>query len=54
MTLRNIIGGLLCTAAASAMAEERVDLAVVHAIKHEAFRNSQVMDHLFHLTDRVQ
>jgi carboxypeptidase Q len=34
-----------------AVLEERVDLNVVHRIKDEAFRNSQVMDHLFFLTD---
>jgi hypothetical protein len=28
-----------------------VDLNVVHRIKAEAFNNSQVMDHLFYLTD---
>jgi hypothetical protein len=30
---------------------EEVDLAVVHRIKQEAFRNGKVMDHLFYLTD---
>jgi len=35
-----------------ASADDDVDLAVVHRIKHEAFRNSQVMDHLFSLSDR--
>lgn len=30
---------------------ETVDLEVVHRIKAEAFNNSQVMDHLFYLTD---
>lgn len=30
---------------------ETVDLSVVHRIKAEAFQNSKVMDHLFHLTD---
>ena len=38
-------------AAIAAAAEERVDLGVVHRIKDEAFRKSQVMDHLFYLTD---
>ena len=28
-----------------------VDLRTVHRIKHEAFKNSQVMDHLFYLVD---
>jgi len=36
---------------APARAEEQVDLAVVHKIKQEAFRNGAVMDHLFFLTD---
>ncbi len=31
--------------------EEKVDLAVVHRIRAEAFEHSQVMDHLFYLTD---
>jgi len=35
----------------AAEAEETVDLATVHLIKQEAFKNSQVMDHLFYLTD---
>jgi hypothetical protein len=34
-----------------ASAEEPVDLAVIHRIKAEAFQGSQVMDHLFYLTD---
>jgi carboxypeptidase Q len=32
-------------------AAETVDLSVVHKIKQEAFENSQVMDHMFYLTD---
>jgi len=32
-------------------AEEKVDLATIHLIKEEAFKNSKVMDHLFYLTD---
>ncbi len=32
-------------------AQEKIDLAVVNRIKAEAFQNSQVMDHLFYLTD---
>lgn len=39
--------------AAAAAAAEKADLAVVHRIKAEAFDNSQVMDHLFHLTDVI-
>ncbi len=34
-----------------AFADESSDLEVVHRIKTEAFENSHVMDHLFHLTD---
>jgi len=32
-------------------AQDRVDLSVLTQIKSEAFENSQVMDHLFYLTD---
>jgi hypothetical protein len=32
-------------------AQEAVDLSVVHKIKQEAFKNSQVMDHLFYMTE---
>jgi carboxypeptidase Q len=32
-------------------AQEKVDLTVVNKIKGEAFQNSQVMDHLFYLSD---
>ncbi len=32
-------------------AEDQPDLGVIHRIKLEAFDNSQVMDHLFYLTD---
>jgi hypothetical protein len=32
-------------------AEDKADLEVVHRIKTEAFNNSQVMDHIFWLTD---
>jgi len=35
-----------------ARANDDVDLAIVHRIKNEAFRNSQVMDHMFFLSDR--
>jgi carboxypeptidase Q len=37
--------------ASTPAAEEPVDLAIVHRIKQEAFDGSQVMDHLFYLTD---
>jgi len=46
-----MFGRALLLAAAAAAAADDVDLAVVHRIKAEAFRNSQVMDHLFALTD---
>ena len=29
-------------------ADDKVDLAVVHQVKTEAFKSSHVMDHLFH------
>ena len=35
----------------AALAQERVDLDAVHRIKQEAIQGSQVMDHLFQLTD---
>lgn len=44
-------GLALLLAASTAAAEEKVDLAVVHRIKAEAFQNGKVMDHLFYLTD---
>jgi hypothetical protein len=36
---------------ASLLGEEAVDLNVVHRIRQEALQNSQVMEHLFYLTD---
>jgi hypothetical protein len=33
------------------LAQERVDLGVIHRIKAEALQNSKVMDHAFYLTD---
>ncbi len=36
---------------ASATAQEKVNLDVVHKIKYEAFENSKVMEHMFYLTD---
>lgn len=42
---------LMLLALAPLQAQERVDLAVLHQIKEEAFHNSKVMDHLFYLTD---
>ena len=52
--MRLRVGALLIAALAMGTAsasDERVDLEVVHRIKDEAFRKSQVMDHLFYLTD---
>ena len=37
---------------ATCLAEEPVDLSIVHRIKAEAFQHSKVMDHLFQITDR--
>jgi hypothetical protein len=45
--LRILTIGALVGAAPPALAGEDVDLIAVHRIKNEAFRNSQVMDHLF-------
>src|SRR5262245_21182737 len=42
---------LAMLAVAPAAGAEQVDLAVVHRIRNEAYRNSKVMDHLFYLTD---
>jgi hypothetical protein len=44
-----LVGLLACCAFLSA--EEKVDLEVLNRIKAEAFQNSQVMDHLFYLSD---
>ncbi|HKC57180.1 MAG TPA: hypothetical protein VKC35_13690, partial [Vicinamibacterales bacterium] len=33
------------------VAQEAVDLDAVHKIRQEALQNSQVMEHLFYLTD---
>jgi carboxypeptidase Q len=45
----------LCLAAVAVpllvIAEEKIDLTVIHRIKTEAFENSKVMDHMFYLTD---
>ena len=48
-TLAAAIVALLVSA--PLIAEEAVDLAVVHRIRQEALQNSKVMDHLFYLTD---
>jgi len=52
MKRRIFILAILCSLAASpAHPQERVDLAAVHRIRTEAFENSNVMEHLFYLTD---
>ncbi|MEO8663793.1 MAG: M20/M25/M40 family metallo-hydrolase [Bryobacteraceae bacterium] len=35
----------------AALAQEKVDLRIVSRIRHEAFENSKVMEHMFYLTD---
>src|SRR6185437_11409079 len=47
--MRSLVFGILI--AASALAQQRVDLNVVNRIKAEAFDNSKVMDTLQYLTD---
>src|SRR5437016_468103 len=51
MSLRALI--FLCTLlwALPALAGPPVDLATAHRIRHEAFEGSQVMEHLYYLTD---
>ena len=51
MNVRLTLAIVLLLAAAGNAAAEEVDLAVVHRIKNEAFRNSAVMDHMFQLSD---
>ena len=51
MTRRSVALVLLAAAPAAAGAPANPDLATIHLIKAEAFRGSQVMDHLFFLTD---
>src|SRR5690349_410956 len=45
------IAVLSVAALTSALAQETVNLDVVHRIRDEALQNSRVMDHLFYLTD---
>ncbi len=47
-----LLGAFVFLLAIATFADDDVDLSVVHRIKHEAFRNSQVMDHMFSLSDR--
>ena len=49
--LRLLIAVVSLLPAAAIAAEENVDLATIHRIKEEAFKDSKVMDHLFYLTD---
>jgi len=49
--MRSLVSLCVFAAALPALAQEKLDLAAVHRIKAEAFSNSQVMDHLFWLTD---
>ena len=49
--LRLLIAVVSFLPAAAIAAEENVDLATIHRIKEEAFKDSKVMDHLFYLTD---
>ncbi len=55
-TIRSLANALLLFASLTslpALADEteRVDLEIIHRIKHEAFAHSMAMDHLFWLTD---
>ena len=49
--MRRAGAAVLLGLATTGPAQERADLEVVHRIKQEATRSSQVMDHLFALTD---
>ncbi len=51
MKHRALAVALACCLAAPLAAQDRADLGVVQRIKTEAFDRSQVMDHLFYLTD---
>ena len=53
MTSRSLLftAGAVVLTATFLYAEEIVDLSAIHRIKAEAFENSQVMEHLFYLTD---
>jgi len=42
---------VFCSIPMPGQPQDRADLAVVHRIRQEAYEKSQVMDHLFHLTD---
>src|SRR6185369_645304 len=52
MNLQKITAVSLCAMLAMPLlGEEKVDLAAIHKIKHEAFQNSKVMETMFWLTD---
>jgi hypothetical protein len=44
---------IVVLASVPTVAQEEVDLEVIHRIKTEAFKNSLVMDHLFHMTEVI-
>jgi hypothetical protein len=46
-----LVATAVVVASVSLLAQEPVDLSVVHRIRDEALQNSKVMDHLFYLTD---
>src|SRR6186713_1069351 len=48
---RCAITALFLVAVTTVLAQENVNLDVVHRIRAEALQNSKVMDHLFYLTD---
>jgi hypothetical protein len=48
---RALVVSIALAISAPLVAQESVDLAVVHRIRQEAIQNSQVMEHLFYLTD---
>ena len=45
------IAALFVVALTTVLAQETVNLDVVHRIRKEALQNSRVMNHLFYLTD---
>src|SRR6186713_3123812 len=48
---RCAITALFLVAVTTVLAQDSVNLDVVHRIRQEALQNSRVMDHLFYLTD---
>src|SRR5580765_1895293 len=49
--MKRLITAALLVASTSLVAQEAVELDAVHRIREEALPNSQVMEHLFYLTD---